>query len=104
MKRKAFVVVVLLGCGALLSAQDLSIDYQFDVSGGAGGNYLTYTSAIRYIAADKDSFDGVSGASRQKSTSLFAPIQTDIMGRATISTGFRGLLLFPLAPDTMRVG
>jgi hypothetical protein len=103
MKLKMIVLVTLLGCAGLLAAQDLSIDYRFDVSGRAGGNYLSYTSAIRYIAADKDSFDAVSGVSRQKSTSLFAPIQTDIMGRATISGGFRSLLMFPLAPDSVRV-
>ncbi|MDR3161592.1 MAG: hypothetical protein LBU28_08275, partial [Spirochaetaceae bacterium] len=89
-------------CGGMLSAQDLTIDYRYDISGAARGNYLSYVSAIRYIAADKDTFDAVSGASKQKSTSLFAPIQTDIMGRATISSGFRGLLLFPLAPDSIR--
>jgi hypothetical protein len=93
---------MLLGCGALLSAQDLSIDYRFDVSGRTGENYLSYTSAIRYIAADKDSFDAATGASKQKSTSLFAPLQTDIMGRATISGGFRSLLMYPLAADSVR--
>jgi hypothetical protein len=98
-----FLSGLLLGGGVLLSAQDLSIDYRFDVSGRTGENYLSYTSAIRYIAASKDSFDAVSGASRQKSTSLFAPIQTDIMGRATISGGFRSLLMFPLAPDSVRL-
>jgi hypothetical protein len=103
MKRRAVIFVVLFGCAALLSAQDLSIDYRFDVSGRPGGNYLSYTSAIRYIAADKDAFDAVSGASQQKSTSLFAPIQTDIMGRATISGGFRSLLMFPLAADSVRL-
>jgi hypothetical protein len=103
MKLKIVVFVILLGGWAVLSAQDLSIDYRFDVSGRAGGNYLSYTSAIRYIAANKDTFDAVSGASRQKSTSLFAPIQTDIMGRATISGGFRSLLMFPLAADAVRV-
>ncbi|MDR2144383.1 MAG: hypothetical protein LBP29_08445 [Treponema sp.] len=103
MKQIAIVFLVLLGCGTPLSAQDLSIDYRFDVSGQSAGNYLSYTSAIRYIAADKDTFDAVSGASRQKSTSLFAPIQSDIMGRATISGGFRSLLMFPLAADTVRV-
>jgi hypothetical protein len=103
MKLKAVVFIVIFLGGALLSAQDLSIDYRFDVSGSAAGNYLSYTSAIRYIAADKDAFDTVSGASRQKSTSLFAPIQSDIMGRATISGGFRSLLMFPLAADTVRV-
>jgi hypothetical protein len=108
MKRMAlglgFVSGLLLGGGVLLSAQDLSIDYRFDVSGRTGGNYLSYTSAIRYIAANKDSFDAVSGASRQKSTSLFAPLQTDIMGKATISGGFRSLLMYPLAHDSLRSG
>jgi hypothetical protein len=103
MKLKAIALIILLGSGARLSAQDLNIDFQFDVSGRAGGNYLTYTSAIRYIAANKDSFDAVSGASQQNSTSLFAPIQTDIMGRATISSGFRGLLLFPVSSDATRI-
>jgi hypothetical protein len=103
MKRTAIVLALVCGCGALVSAQDLSIDYRFDVSGRTAGNYLSYTSAIRYIAADKDSFDAGTGASRQKSTSLFAPIQSDIMGRATISGGFRSLLMFPLAADSVRV-
>jgi hypothetical protein len=102
MKRKLAVCIMLFGCGALISAQDLSIDYRFDVSGRTEGNYLSYKSAIRYIAADKDSFDAVSGASRQKSTSLFAPLQSDIMGRATISGGVRSLLMFPLAADATR--
>jgi hypothetical protein len=94
--------IVLLALGGALSAQDLSIDYRYNPSGPDERNYLTYTSAIRYIAAEKDSFDAVSGASKQKSTSLFAPIQTDIMGRATISTGLRGLLLYPLSADSTR--
>jgi hypothetical protein len=103
MKLKIIVFLIMLGCGAMLSAQDLSIDYQYNVSGRTEGNYLSYTSAIRYIAADKDSFDAATGASKQKSTSLFAPIQTDIMGKATISGGFRSLLMFPLADDSVRV-
>jgi hypothetical protein len=103
LKQKIAVFIFLLSCGAFLSAQDLSIDYRFNVSGPDTGNYLSYTSAIRYIAAKEDSFDAVTGASRQKSTSLFAPIQSDIMGRATISGGFRSLLLFPVAPVSTRV-
>jgi hypothetical protein len=102
-QQRVIVFIILVGCDALLSAQDLSIDYRFNVLGQTGENYLSYTSGIRYILADKDSFDAVSGASRQKSTSLFAPLQTDIMGRATISTGFRGLLLFPLSSDATRI-
>lgn len=102
MRKLVLLTLLTAVCGGILFAQDLAIDYRYDTSGRAQGNYLSYTSAIRYIAADKDAFDAVSGASKQKSTSLFAPIQTDIMGRATISSGFRGLLLFPLAPDAMR--
>jgi hypothetical protein len=102
MRKLVLFVLLAALCGGMLPAQDLAIDYRYDTSGGAQGNYLSYSSAIRYIAADKDAFDAVSGASKQKSTSLFAPIQTDIMGRATISAGFRGLLLFPLASDTVR--
>jgi hypothetical protein len=97
-----FIVLIAVS-GAALSAQDLAIDYRYDTSGLSQGNYLSYRSAIRYIAADKDTFDAVTGASKQKSTSLFAPIQTDIMGRATISGGFRSLLMFPLAPDSTRI-
>jgi hypothetical protein len=102
MRKLVLFALLTAFCGGALSAQDLTIDYRYDTSGAAQGNYLSYVSAIRYIAADKDTFDAVSGASKQKSTSLFAPIQTDIMGRATISSGFRGLLLFPLAPDSIR--
>ena len=103
MKKAVFFLFVLMFAGGIIFAQDLNIDYRFNPSGSNTGNYLSYKSAIRYIAAEKDAFDAVSGASRQKSTSLFAPIQTDIMGRATIATGFRGLLLFPLAADTIRL-
>jgi hypothetical protein len=101
--RKIALVLLLSAWGFPLSAQDLSIDYRFNVSGPDSGNYLTYKSAIRYIEANKDVFDAGTGASKHKSTSLFAPIQTDIMGRATISAGLRGLLLFPLANDGTRV-
>ncbi|MFP3089753.1 hypothetical protein LQZ21_05440 [Treponema sp. TIM-1] len=102
MRKLGLAALLTAFWGGLVFAQDLTIDYRYNVSGVKDGNYLSYRSAIRYIAADKDAFDAVSGASKQKSTSLFAPIQTDIMGRATISSGFRGLLLFPLAPDTIR--
>jgi hypothetical protein len=93
----------LLVLGGSLFAQDFTVDYRLNPGGPDGGNYLSYKSAIRYIAAEKDTHDAVTGASRQKSTSLFAPIQTDIMGRATISQGFRGILLFPVAPDSVRL-
>jgi hypothetical protein len=100
-------LLTFLGAGAFsapaLFAQDLSIDYRYNVSGPDSGNYLTYKSAIRYIEANKDTYDAATGASKSKSTSLFAPIQTDIMGKATISAGLRGLLLFPLSNDSTRI-
>ena len=102
--RTGMFVLLLTVLGTALCAQDLSIDYRFNVSGPDPNNYLTYKSAIRYIEANKDAYDAASGASRHKSTSLFAPIQTDIMGKATISAGLRGLLLFPLADDATRTG
>jgi hypothetical protein len=103
MKQKWPVLIsLLLLIPAFLRAQDLTIDYRYNVSGPDPENFLTYTSAIRYIAADADTYDAASGASQQHSTLLFAPIQTDIMGRATISTGLRGLLLFPVAPGETR--
>jgi hypothetical protein len=102
MKKFMFVGIVLLFLGTLVQAQDLIIDYRFNVNRADSENYLSYRSAIRYIAAEKDSFDAASGASKLKSTSLFAPIQTDIMGLATISQGFRGTLLFPVAADSVR--
>jgi hypothetical protein len=103
MRKLVLSALLTVVCGSVLSAQDLTIDYRYDTSGSSRGNYLSYSSAIRYIAADKDTFDAVTGASKQKSTSLFAPIQTDIMGRATISGGFRSLLMFPLASDATRI-
>ncbi|MDR1398983.1 MAG: hypothetical protein LBJ41_03575 [Treponema sp.] len=101
---KRSVLWMLLGCLAtgMAYAQDLSIDFRYNCAQQDSGNYLSYTSGIRYIEANKDSFDAVSGASRQHSTSLFAPLETDIMGRATISKGFRGLLLFSVSADVTR--
>jgi hypothetical protein len=86
----------------MAGAQDLDIDFRYNCAGPDPENYLSYTSAIRYIEANKDTFDAVSGASQQHSTLLFAPIETDIMGRGTISKGFRGLLLFAVASDAIR--
>jgi hypothetical protein len=102
MKKALYFLFILLLAGGIF-AQDLNIDFRFNPAGLDNGNYLSYKSAIRYIVADKDSFDAGSGASKQNSTSLFAPIQTDIMGRATISQGFRGLLLFPVSSDATRI-
>ncbi|MDR2633235.1 MAG: hypothetical protein LBC51_06385 [Treponema sp.] len=102
-REKSFFVWMLgLYLAQGIGAQDLNIDFRYNCARSDPGNYLSYTSAIRYIEANKDTFDAVSGASRQNSTSLFAPLETDIMGRATISKGFRGLLLFAVSSDETR--
>jgi hypothetical protein len=103
MRKTIIFIFFLTVFGGAIFSQELAIDYRFNTQGNDRGNYLSYRSAIRYIAAEKDAFDAISGASKQKSTSLFAPIESDIMGRATISTGFRGLLLFPVAPDLIPI-
>jgi hypothetical protein len=61
-----------------LNAQDLTIDYRFNAAAPDTENYLSYKSGIRYIEANKDTFDAISG-------------------------GFRGLLLFPVVSDKTRV-
>jgi hypothetical protein len=94
-----FALVVLVGSFA--SAQDLKIDYQYNVTGAAAGNQLTY-SGNYMVHADKDAFDAVSGASKQKATALFTYYQTDVLGKAAFPAGLRGLLLYPVAPPATR--
>jgi hypothetical protein len=94
-----FALVVLVGSFA--SAQDLKIDYQYNVTGAAAGNHLTY-SGNRLVGVTNDAFDAVSGASKQKATPLFTYYQTDILGKAAFPAGLRGLLLYPVAPPAFR--
>jgi hypothetical protein len=102
--RKYFFALVFAFIGLTAAkAQDLHIDFRYNVSAPDAANYLTYKSAIRYIEANRDSFDALTGASMHKSTSIFAPIQYDIMGRSTMSVGFRGMLLFAVSPDSTRI-
>ena len=77
MKRNYLVILALITVFALLggavTAQDLTIEYQFDITGTARTNYLTFTGPIRYMAVEKDHFDGRTGASVQTSTEKFQP-------------------------------
>jgi hypothetical protein len=52
---------------------------------------------IRYMAAE-DTYDAVSGASALGSTHLFQSYLYDVEGKATMSTGLRGLFLFGVNP------
>ena len=54
--RSGFVLLLTVFTAAVY-AQDLSIDYRYNVSGPDPNNYLTYKSAIRYIEANKDAYD-----------------------------------------------
>ncbi|GHT65270.1 hypothetical protein FACS1894110_06740 [Spirochaetia bacterium] len=94
-----FALVVLVG--SFVSAQDLKIDYQYNVTGVTAGNHLTY-SGNRLVGVTNDAFDAVSGASKQRSTAMFTYYQTDILGKAAFPGGLRSLLLYPVAADSLR--
>jgi hypothetical protein len=98
MKNKIFLfAMILVIIGSVAYAQDLKIDFQLDISGTARSNYLTFTGPIRYMAVEKDHFDGGTGASVALSTEKFQPYRYDVLGKNALSDGFRGLLLFGVA-------
>ena len=106
MKKKIlFLFFCAFIAAAFVSAQnlDLKIDYQFNVTANDSGNYLTYSGPQRYGAADKDTYDAATSASKQHSTPLFSTAyQVDIAGKAAFPTTVRGLFLYPVAPPTQR--
>jgi hypothetical protein len=87
---------------SLLGAQELKIDYQYKLSGPDAGNFFSFIGPLRYIMVDKDRLDAATGASAKKSTVLFTPYQTDVLGKAAFPTGLRNILLFPVAPQSLR--
>ncbi|MDR1948907.1 MAG: hypothetical protein LBQ38_05920 [Spirochaetaceae bacterium] len=101
-RKPLFLVAGLLLAGAL-TAQELVIDYQYNVTGPDAGNYLTFQGPLRLHAVNKDSLDSVSGASRMKSTALLTGYQTDVMGKAALGGGLRSLLLYPVSPQNIRI-
>jgi hypothetical protein len=103
MTRKLLVLFVMLALVAGFAvAQDLTIDYRYNVSRNDNQSYLTFTGPIRYMAADKDHVDTSSGASVKQSTELFQPYRVDVLGKPVLSQGFRGLLLFAVAVPEQR--
>jgi len=99
MKKFLFLVACTLIAAAFVSAQnlDLKIDYQFNVAADDSGNYLSFSGPQRFGTANKDAYDAVSGASKQKSTALFSTAyQTDITGRAAFPATVRCILLYPV--------
>ena len=83
--------------GGLLTAADLTIDYQVDISGRTKTSYFSFKGPIRYMDADKDHYDGVSGASLKQSTHMFQPYRYDVKGKNALADGLRGLFLFGVA-------
>lgn len=90
------MLLSLLTVGAVFGA-DLTIDYQYDVTGTARTNYFTFTGPIRYMAVEKDHYDGTTGASVHKSTEIFQPYRYDVLGKNALADGLRGLFLFAVA-------
>jgi hypothetical protein len=102
MKRIALLLSLLLVLGATAFAQDLKIDFQVNVAAADTANYFTFTGPIRYMAADKDTLDATSGASKAGSTHFFMPYLYDVKGKAVLPSGLRGLFLFAVAPNSQR--
>lgn len=103
MTRKLFVLGAAFALVAgTVFAQDLKIDYQLNVAAADSGNYLSFTGPIRYMAANKDTLDATTGASKQESTHTFMPYLYDVKGKAVLPTGLRGLFLFAVAPVSQK--
>ena len=113
MRKAAFLICGILFLAMAIPAQapaPLAIDYQFNVTAPDAAIYLTFSGPHRYGRAGgnrmdvtKDSLDTVSGASRYQSTAIFSvAYQNDIAQKAAFPGGVRGLLLYPVAPDSIR--
>lgn len=79
-------------------SQDLKISYRLNVAEADPQNYFSFSGNIRYMAVDKDHADATTGASDQGSTHLFNAYLYDVEGKATLSSGLRGLFLFGVTP------
>ena len=79
-------------------SQDLRIDFRLNVAEADAQNYFSFAGNIRYMAADKDHADATTGASALGSTHLFNAYLYDVEGKATLSSGLRGLFLFGVTP------
>ncbi|TVR04754.1 MAG: hypothetical protein EA403_04465 [Spirochaetaceae bacterium] len=105
MTRKLVMLLALavLVTGAVF-AQDLRIDFQYNVAAAdPANNQFTFRGPIRYMAAQRDQFDVTTGASQKQSTWLFMPYLTDVRGTQAFPNGLRGLFLFAVSSDDLRV-
>ncbi len=105
MKYKILILTILFSLlGGFVFAQELAINYQFNVSKPDSANFISFKGPIRFISIEKDSLDTTTGASKFKTTSFFSPYLMDIQGKSIFSNGLRGVLLFPVAPLDYRTG
>lgn len=77
---------------------DLKVAFQVNLAKEDAANYFSFTGNIRYMAVEKDKADAVTGASLLGSTHLFQAYLYDVEGKATLSSGLRGLFLFGVNP------
>jgi hypothetical protein len=95
-------MVVFVGCGG----GTVKIDYRMNVAGHDANSYFNWSAKGVSV---QDGFDAATGASKVKSTSRFDQAVTyDIPANAakytgyTLPVGLRSLLLYPVAPDSVR--
>lgn len=104
-KANIFITFILLFLLAITCQQkivekktdDLKIDFQLNVAGSSDSSYFSFKGPIRYMEADKDTFDAKTNASSKGSTKLFQVYRYDVKGRNTLPDGLRGLFLFAVA-------
>jgi hypothetical protein len=102
LKKLMVFSALLVAALSFLGAQELKIDYQYKLSGPDAGNFLSFTGPLRYVAVERDTLDAATGASAKKSTAFITPYQTDMMGKAAFPSGLRNVLLYPVAPQSIR--
>ena len=101
--KRVFISVLLVIAAAGLFAQDLRIDFRFNVEKEDAANYLNWTLGKEVI---KDKYDAASGASVAGSTYGFdvARYDNEITKNAALPAALRNLLLFPVSPFGIAIG
>lgn len=101
--KRVFISVLLVIAAAGLFAQDLRIDFRFNVDKDDTANYLNWSLGKEVI---KDKYDAASGASVAGSTYGFDVVRYDneITKNAALPAALRNLLLFPVSPFGIAIG
>ena len=60
-RRLTILAAVFALIGSFAFAQDLKIEYQFNVAAADPGNYFSFMGPIRYMSALKDTIDATTG-------------------------------------------